>query len=249
MAQVRAQLVPKLQALSGRQKGPSTGPYAPLAKPAGRVRKRGDQAVTVVAIGVSTGGPRALPAVFDELPADLAVPVIVVQHMPASFTGTLAERLDRTARLSVVEAIEPTRVEPGRAYLAPGGRHLAVEWRDGEVWTLLWDGPPENSCRPSVDVLFRSVAAVYGDGALGVMMTGMGSDGLAGSRELIAAGGQLFAQDEETSAVWGMPEAVVRAGLADAIVPLGGIATEILARTAPNARRPGLEQALSARSS
>jgi two-component system chemotaxis response regulator CheB len=186
--------------------------------------------VDVVAIGISTGGPGALMDLIPRFGADLPVPILIVQHMPPVFTNLLAERLAKRARIAVVEA-EPSRlVEPGCAWIAPGGFHMTVG-RDGEAVRLrVNQNAPENSCRPSVDVLFRSVAQVYGPHALAVVMTGMGQDGLRGCEHIQAAGGQVIAQDELSSVVWGMPGMVARAGLANQVLPLGELGAEIIAR-------------------
>jgi two-component system chemotaxis response regulator CheB len=176
--------------------------------------------VTAVVIGVSTGGPNALAALVPSLPADLSVPVLIVQHMPALFTQMLAERLDRVANVAVVEAAESDAVVAGRIYIAPGGRHMTVRRTSVGVEVALQDGPPENSCRPAADVLFRSAAQVYGAGVVGVVLTGMGSDGLRGCEVLRRAGGSVMVQDVESSVVASMPAAVVGAGLAHAVLPL-----------------------------
>jgi two-component system chemotaxis response regulator CheB len=185
------------------------------------------RAPDVVAIGTSTGGPNALEQVFRSL-GDLAVPVVVVQHMPPVFTKILAERLDSKSAMHVCEARAGMPVEPGCAYVAPGDHHLVVTRTPvGNVRIELDRGPAENSCRPAVDVLFRSVAATFGAAALGVVMTGMGQDGLRGSQDLVDAGAEVIAQDEATSVVWGMPGFVVRGGLASEVVPLDQIAAAI----------------------
>jgi two-component system chemotaxis response regulator CheB len=182
---------------------------------------------TVVAIGVSTGGPNALQEVLPLLPANLSVPVFIVQHMPPLFTKLLAERLNATSKLPVVEATDRQEVKAGYIYLAPGGLHMEVKRLLGRTLIQLHEGPLENSCRPAVDVLFRSIASVYGPSALAVMLTGMGQDGLIGCQNIKAGGGSIIAQDRESSAVWGMPGAVVEAGLATSVVPLRSIAASI----------------------
>jgi two-component system chemotaxis response regulator CheB len=201
-----------------------------LARPTAGVSR-----VDVVAIGVSTGGPNALAEVLPTLPAHLSVPIVIVQHMPATFTKLLAERLDRTCPLTVVEAVAGMPVRPGEVYIAPGDFHMVVRRQGTSVVIDLNQGPPENSCRPAVDVLFRSVADVYGPNALGVILTGMGSDGLHGSKAMHARGAHILAQDEESSVVWGMPGFVARAGIADAVLPLGAFGPEIVKRTAHRA--------------
>ncbi len=183
--------------------------------------------VEALAIGVSTGGPNALAALLPCLPADLSIPVLIVQHMPALFTEMLASRLAQRSVLPIGEGVSGRRVEPGHVYLAPGDYHMLVERRGATIVLRTNQDGPENFCRPSVDVLFRSVADVYGDGALSVVMTGMGQDGLEGCRRIREAGGSILVQDEATSVVWGMPGYVARAGLADAILPLDRLGIEI----------------------
>lgn len=192
--------------------------------------------VGAVAIGVSTGGPPALQTLVSGLPASLPVPVFIVQHMPPTFTTMLADRLARGAAVPVIEAAAGMRVEPGKVYVAPGDYHLVVE--RGPLGTFLRTNqdPPECSCRPSADVLFRSVSAAYGPGALAVVLTGMGSDGTRGAEYIRAAGGTVLVQDQATSVVWGMPGSVWRAGLAAAVLPIGEIAGEIIQRTQMRSR-------------
>jgi two-component system chemotaxis response regulator CheB len=189
--------------------------------------------VEIVAIGVSTGGPNALAAMLPSLPAELPVPVVIVQHMPPMFTRLLAERLNTQAKLSVVEAQAGMTLKPGVVYIAPGDYHMELKRNGLSTVIALHQGPPENSCRPAVDVLFRSVAKIYGARAVGVVLTGMGQDGLRGSEFICDAGGRVIAQDEPSSVVWGMPGFVVRAGLADKVMPLETIAAEIVRRTTP----------------
>jgi two-component system chemotaxis response regulator CheB len=184
----------------------------------------------VITIGCSTGGPDALSRLVRALPANLPVPVLVVQHMPPVFTKMFAERLDRTSSVTVVEATADMPVTPGTVYLAPGDFHLEVQRRGGVVMTALNTGPPENFCRPAVDVLFRSVNRTYGGSTLAVMLTGMGHDGKRGCEELATAGADIVAQDEATSVVWGMPGAVATAGLATAVLPLEEISRYLITR-------------------
>jgi two-component system chemotaxis response regulator CheB len=182
----------------------------------------------VIAIGVSTGGPTALNDVIPVLPASLAVPVMVVQHMPAMFTRILAERLHATSRLPVCEGANDMPVEPGHVYIAPGGYHMTVRSRGGREYLALDESPPEHSCRPAVDVMLRSVNAVYGKASVAVILTGMGQDGLLGCQLLKKNGACIIAQDERSSVVWGMPGAVARAGVADAVVDLKAVVPTIL---------------------
>jgi len=191
------------------------------------------QPVDVVAIGVSTGGPNALAILMSEIPADFSVPILIVQHMPPMFTKLLAERLSSKCQIPVEEAVDGVVLKAGQAWVAPGDFHMIVQ-RDGRTVRLgLHQAPPENSCRPSVDVLLRSVAQVYGAGAIAVILTGMGQDGLHGCQCIREAGGQVLAQDEASSVVWGMPSFVVNAGLANQIVPLKQMAGEIMQRIHP----------------
>ena len=213
---------------AARWSGPLPGGVPPPRFP---VRPAGAATPEVVCLGTSTGGPNALVEVFKRLPADFPLPILIVQHMPPVFTAMLAERLTALGGLKVHEGAEGCLVEPGHAYIAPGGRHMDVR-RMGQHRILhLHDEPPENSCRPAVDVLFRSVALAYGANILGVVMTGMGQDGLRGCEWIRERGGQVVVQDEASSVVWGMPGYVAQAGLADKIVPLDQIAGEILRRT------------------
>jgi two-component system, chemotaxis family, protein-glutamate methylesterase/glutaminase len=172
---------------------------------------------SVVGIGVSTGGPKALTSMLPQLPADFPLPILIVQHMPPKFTLSLAESLDRVCRLRVREAKDGDRVEPGRILIAPGGWHMRTALGSpGEVVRLTED-PPECSCRPSVDYLFRSLADVYGGRVLGVVMTGMGEDGWLGSRAIHAAGGRILAQDQASSTVFGMPRGPIEARIGTAV--------------------------------
>lgn len=184
-----------------------------------------------VVIGVSTGGPQALARLIPTLPRTLSVPVIVVQHMPPVFTKLLAERLDASSVVPVHESEDGMDVQNGHVYIAAGGSHLQVVMQRGVLALRHDDGPPENSCRPAVDVTLRSAAAVWGSRALTVILTGMGHDGLAGARGLHAVGGSVFVQDEESSVVWGMPGAVAREGLADRTLALDDIAAAIVGTT------------------
>lgn len=186
--------------------------------------------VTAVVIASSTGGPNALRDVFAALPADLPVPILIVQHMPPMFTKMLAERLTAASRVPVEEATHGAVVRCGRAVIAPGDYHMTICRDLATVRVFLNRDAAENSCRPAADPLFRSAVKVYGGGVLAVVLTGMGSDGLRGCEAVRAAGGQVLAQDEATSVVWGMPGAVARAGLADRLLPLALVGPEIVRR-------------------
>jgi len=236
MAQVRRELIPKIVALARRRTTTGTFHATP-----GPTRNWASQQVGVLAIGVSTGGPNALAEVVPRLPADFPVPVVIVQHMPPLFTRLLAERLHAKSRLAVREAEAGRKLEPGQVWIARGDYHMSVARRGPDAVLSLNQEPPENFCRPAVDVLFRSVAEVYGAGALGLVMTGMGSDGARGAAHIREAGGQVLVQDEASSVVWGMPGAVVSAGAADKICPLTEIGEEVVLRvTAGRLRVSGI---------
>jgi two-component system chemotaxis response regulator CheB len=191
----------------------------------------------VVAIGTSTGGPAALPVLLGALPATLTVPVLVVQHMPPLFTASLAESLDRKCSLRVVEAHNGQIAAPGSVYIAPGGRHMKVQRAfDRTVRLLVTDEPPENHCRPSVDVMLRSVGQTYEGRAIAAILTGMGNDGVAGLRVLKGLGAMVIAQDQATSTVFGMPQEAIRAAVVDTVLPLDRIAPKILESLRPNAK-------------
>jgi two-component system chemotaxis response regulator CheB len=231
MESVRQQLIPKIKALTGRPmtSGPAAAPAAaPIAvrPPVARTVARKEPAVLV--IGSSTGGPEALTKVLPLLPASLPVPVLLVQHMPPVFTRQFAQRLDRLCALSVVEATDGAPLAPGTVHIAPGDFHLTIGSSGAARRTALNQAPPENFCRPAVDVLFRSAVAAYGGAVLGVVLTGMGSDGRIGAGQIRDAGGTVVAQDQATSVVWGMPGAVTQAGFADEVVPLGRVAEAII---------------------
>jgi two-component system chemotaxis response regulator CheB len=226
VAALRSELVPKIRQLFciGQADAPDALPAAPASGGA----PRRTLAPMAVVVAVSTGGPAALEAVVPRLPAGLPVPVLVVQHMPPVFTRMLADRLNSLSPLRVGEAVEGDRVEAGRVLVAPGDFHMRLRRVDGGVVVALDRGPQENSCRPAADALFRSAAEVYGGAALAVVLTGMGHDGLAGAERLRSLGAHVVAQDEATSVVWGMPGAVVAAGLADSVVPLDAVPAAIL---------------------
>jgi two-component system chemotaxis response regulator CheB len=182
----------------------------------------------IVAIGTSTGGTQALQAVLTELP-QVCPGIVIVQHMPEKFTGAFAARLDRLCRIEVKEAENNDRVVPGRALIAPGGRHMLLKRSGAQYFVEVVDGPLVNRHRPSVDVLFRSAAKVAGRNAVGIIMTGMGDDGAAGLLEMRNAGATTLAQDEESCVVYGMPKEAVKRGAAEKVVPLSAVAREISA--------------------
>lgn len=182
----------------------------------------------LVAIGVSTGGPTALSTILPEFPSSFPLPILVVQHMPPLFTRLLAERLQSTCTLTVAEAKQAEPIVRGKILIAPGDYHMKVKATDDQVHAFLDQSPPQNSCRPAVDALFASIGEVYGGAVVAVVLTGMGQDGLRGAQILSARGATILAQDEASSVVWGMPRAVVAAGLANRVLPLNDIAKEIL---------------------
>jgi two-component system chemotaxis response regulator CheB len=219
-------LLPKIRALTAVK----LVPPQPLCaiEPLAHVMK---SAPAVVAIGASTGGPAALEIILGALPPDFPAPMLVVQHLPELFTAALAESLSQRCALPVHEAAEGMPVLPGNVYLARGNWHMEAlsPVRAGAFPALhVHQGAMENHCRPAVDALFRSVAATYGPATLAVVLTGMGSDGLAGSRVIRSRGGTVLAQDQATSVVWGMPRAVAQAGLARRVLPLSDLPAQIL---------------------
>ena len=181
----------------------------------------------VIAVGVSTGGPNALAEMLKPLSRDFAIPILIAQHMPALFTSLLAERLSQVSSLKVREATDGTILEPGQVWVAPGDQHLVVEKQGFRSILRLNREQLENSCRPSVDVLFRSVASAYRERALAIVLTGMGCDGKKGCELIRQNGGKVIAQDEATSVIWGMPGAVTKAGLANCVLPLPEISKQL----------------------
>ena len=202
---------------------PATEEIAPL-----RLRQMPLTPPRVLVIGASTGGPQALNRLVVQIDTVIQrAPVLITQHMPPTFTAVLAEHLARVSKFPVREATDGEEVNAGAIYLAPGGKHMKVERRDGTAVIAIDDGPMVNFCKPAVDPLFASAAQVWGNKVLALVLTGMGSDGLAGAKEIVAAGGYVIAQDEETSVVWGMPGQVTTAGLCSAVLPLPEIGGRI----------------------
>ena len=183
----------------------------------------------VLLIGSSTGGPQALMTLIADIgPVIDRFPVLITQHMPPTFTTILAEHLGRASRRPAHEAVDGEIVKPGRIYLAPGGRHMRVVRHGAETAIALDDGPPVNFCKPAVDPLFNSAIDVWQGGIMSVILTGMGSDGMRGGKDIVAAGGSVIAQDEATSVVWGMPGAATNAGICAAVLPLNQIAPKLV---------------------
>jgi two-component system, chemotaxis family, protein-glutamate methylesterase/glutaminase len=230
-AAIRRELVPKVKALCPQGcaeqrslvRTPPPKPRVIVPAAHGQSGAR----IDILAIGTSTGGPNALAALFPALPRDLPVPIVVVQHMPPLFTRLLSERLNKMSGLTIDEGVKGQKLETSHAWIAPGDFHMVLERREGTVRLGLNQDPPENSCRPAVDVLFRSVAKTFGANVLAVVLTGMGSDGVRGCELIREHGGQVLVQDEASSVVWGMPGQVAAAGCADGIFPLDAMALEI----------------------
>jgi two-component system chemotaxis response regulator CheB len=245
--EVEDELIEKIRALSesrsrlfdedpgadpGRSDAGTSGTDAGRASsssPAGEggERVRTDSSAELIVIGVSTGGPLALQHVLPVLPAELPVPVAVVQHMPSQFTSSLADRLDNLSALEVLEANDGMALRPGRAVVATGDRHLAFDQRRSTLVARTPERPSDSAHCPSVNVMFESACDAYGGDVLALVMTGMGEDGLQGARRIKEAGGTVFAQDEASCVVYGMPRAVVEAGLADAVLPLEQLAEAV----------------------
>jgi two-component system chemotaxis response regulator CheB len=222
------ELVDKVKAAATAPRRPIPRVTAVPLPSAARATGRGKY--DIVVIGVSTGGPQALKVIIPSLPADFPVPVAMVLHMPLGYTEMYAQKLNGMCALNVVEAGEGQAVEPGMVFLAPAGRHLSLRREGAGVRTHLDIRPLDTPHRPSVDALFQSAADVYGDHVLGVVMTGMGSDGRDGSAWIKARGGSILTEAEESCIVYGMPRSVVEAGLSDAAVPLERIAQAIMER-------------------
>lgn len=243
MQRIREELVPKIKTLCAKVTGVSAPTItiperfiAPTPKTAApviikpRVSETPQIRVDILAIGVSTGGPNALAELMPVFPKDFPIPIVIVQHMPPFFTKLLAERLASKSSIKIQEGAAGEKLNPGEAWVAPGNYHMVLEEKNRVVSLQTNQDPPENSCRPAVDVLFRSVAKIYGPRTLSVILTGMGQDGLIGCEHIIKAGGRVVVQDENSSVVWGMPGFVAKAGMADKILPLNEIGPEILKR-------------------
>lgn len=242
MRSLSQQLLPRIAALADSRAEKSRGTVDERQKAqSGEAAAKVLSPIEVVVIGLSTGGPSALEQLLPKLPRDFPVPVLIVQHMPKLFTGALAERLAKCCSLRVEQAYDNATIRPGTVWLAPGDAHMEVaprrameadRDRGGELSSRvrLHQQEPLNHCRPSVDYLFFSAARMYGAGALALVMTGMGADGLNGARAVRESGGVVLAQDEATSAVWGMPGRVSQSGIASATLPLWGIASALKQR-------------------
>jgi two-component system chemotaxis response regulator CheB len=236
----RRDLIDKITALAGAQRKPALGSAAAAAGPGApvsatspvqiKLRPYNRLTPSILTVGSSTGGPQALMEFFKTVgPAIDLVPVVITQHMPATFTAILATHIAKlTGRVSK-EGEQGEALKAGTVYVAPGGKHMIIEGAKREARIALTDGPPINFCKPAVDPLFDSVAAIYGNSALAVVLTGMGSDGAKGAVNLADAGGNVIAQDEKTSVVWGMPRAAALAGACAAVLPLEQIGPKVSA--------------------
>lgn len=247
-------LIPKIEALCGIESS-KPSPVSALPLPSVEASNIADRTASstrtdhfeLVVIGVSTGGPDALTKLLLQLPGDFELPICIVQHMPAEFTGKLAARLNAASEMTVREAQAGDRLEGGTVYIAPGDFHMVLESVEGHDFIRLNKNPLENSCRPAADPLFRSAAAIHGARCLGVVMTGMGQDGLRGAEVLYAAGATILVQDEASSVVWGMPKLVAQAGLAEEQVPLDRMAKAVLERIRPLGRGGNSQRQYAAR--
>jgi two-component system chemotaxis response regulator CheB len=256
LSSLAEQLLPRIVAFGAERRRsssaltpPTISRSTPVADPQRRSEGTSNAPVEVLVIGVSTGGPNALEQLLPRLSPDLHVPALIVQHMPKLFTNVLAERLNRCCSLRVAEAYQGAPLQPGVVWLAPGDMHMEVALRPGGTegphsgQIKLHSQEPLHHCRPAVDYLFLSAARVYGAGALALVLTGMGSDGLDGARAIYDRDGVVLAQDEASSAVWGMPGRVAESGIASAVLPLDALAREINQRV--SAGRPRKAEMLS----
>ncbi len=228
---LRQELIPKIKtyARSKHAIAPRTAVTAKARTQFGIGAAKSKRMPEVLCIASSTGGPNALTELIPALPGDLPIPVLIVQHMPPVFTDLFAKRLNEVSKLRVEEGVDGRPVLPGHVYIAPGGKHMEVVGRGKAATLRLTEEPPENSCRPAADVLFRSVARVYEE-ILAVVLTGMGQDGCRGCQSVVEVGGTVLVQDEQSSVVWGMPGSVVQAKLADEVLPLAQLARAIECR-------------------
>lgn len=246
----RRDLIQKIRHLGARRRGlkvvPHSPPLAPARSPASVTRRTAAAAhphaqtqlmrrpfsvipPRVLAIGSSTGGPQALMALVADIgPVIDRFPVLITQHMPPTFTTILAEHLARASRRAAHEAVDGQAVKAGQIYVAPGGKHMRVMRHGAEIVIALDDGPQINFCKPAVDPLFQSAAGVWPGGVMAVVLTGMGSDGMRGGKDVVATGGNVIAQDEATSVVWGMPGAAAQAGICAAVLPLDQIGPKLV---------------------
>lgn len=229
---IQQELIPRIKALC-KVPVPITSVAATSVtarRPRPQVLKHVCGRADILVIGCSTGGPNALTEIMPHFPREFPVPILIVQHMPPMFTRFLAERLNTLCPINVREAAEGEEIKAGTAWIAPGNFHMTAQRSENGVSIKLNQGPPENSCRPSVDVMFRSVAEAYSGNVLAAVLTGMGQDGLRGCELLFDKGAEIVAQDEASSVVWGMPGFVAKAGLANQVLPLDQIGEHLVKR-------------------
>lgn len=226
MARFRRQKFIQISKGARPDKQTKSGAAAPVRPVRSKIRR--NHKIGIVAIGTSTGGPPALQQVITLLPKNLPVAVLIAQHMPAQFTKSLAERLNSLSQVTVKEAVGGERIEAGTVYICPGQKHLLVRLSKGRSYAVVTNTPTETLYKPSVDVLMKSVADNYGKLGMGVILTGMGSDGVIGMKELKSKGGVIIAQNGDTCVVYGMPKAVVEANITDHIAPIDKVADEII---------------------
>ncbi|MDF1745943.1 MAG: chemotaxis response regulator protein-glutamate methylesterase [Gimesia sp.] len=224
IAQVAQDLIPLIKALAGQQNGLQLKEACGLTK----TLKSPTKTPMVLVIGASTGGPNALKAVLSAIPAKFTLPILIAQHMPPLFTKTLAEHIERETKRPTAEAFDGVLIERNHIYIAPGDFHMTIDKRDDRMVIRLNQDAPEHFCRPSVNPLYASAAKWYGSSVLAVMLTGMGDDGIEGAQQISDRKGYIIAQDEQSSVVWGMPGAIVNAGLANQVLPLRNIAPELI---------------------
>lgn len=245
---LRKDLIPKLLQWTSGKRSDSLQTSTDTATPADisdedSAQERGPRGVAAIAIGVSTGGPQALSKFLSGLPKDFAAPILIAQHMPPVFTQLLAQRLSSQTGHCIREASDGDPLVPGTVLLAPGDHHLIVARERGGYYARLNQDPPENSCRPSANPLFVSVAECFGNRSMGIVMTGMGHDGSRGAVAIKACGGRVYVQDKESSVVWGMPGQVVQSGAADRVLPIDQLASEVV-RLVGSGIRPALADAI-----
>jgi len=233
LAAISVEIASKVRAVGRSARGRTdvrpTVPRPPMPVRTELLASRSAVAVPrILAIAASTGGPNALAAVLSSLPKSFPLPILITQHMPAMFTTLLAQRLERDTGRTCVEAKDGDVIRANLTYVAPGGFHMIVQTNEGVPYVRLTESEPENYCRPSADPMLRSIAAIYGASTITAVLTGMGEDGMRGCRDVKAHGGRIVVQDEATSVVWGMPGAVVNAGLAQVVAPLNEVGPTIL---------------------
>jgi two-component system chemotaxis response regulator CheB len=223
LGRVRLPGAPAAPPATGTAPRPAIPVLPTISGPPPKLRPAPGAIPTIIGIGSSTGGPQALQTTLTALPASMQLPIVIVQHMPPTFTRLLADQIARATGRPTREGENGMPIAPGHIYIAPGGMHMCVQRQDGQGVIRLNSNPPESFCRPAVDPLFRSLASAYGPSALVLVLTGMGSDGARGAEVVAQAGGTVLAQDEATSVVWGMPGAAAATGMVSALIPLGEI--------------------------